>query len=215
MLSFKTSEFFPVLEQYNEDIWPLQVVAFILAFSAIFFSVKRTSWATRVILATLAFFWLWNGMVFCFLYWAPGYAYAYFFTALCAVQGILFVKEAIKPSFCFEYKKGVSGIAAFLFLAYAVVGYQLLGLAIDHVYPRYFPVGLVPCPTTIFTLGLFLLANQNFPKYLLYLPIVGAISGLIAVSGGIYEDVGLLIAGIVTPLIILTEKWTNQKTQHF
>jgi hypothetical protein len=206
MLSFETSEFFLVLEQYNQDVWPLQVVAFFLALAAILFSVKSTKWSTRLVLIVLAFFWLWNGIVFCMLYWASGYIYAYFFVLTSTVQGVFFIQQSIHPTFNFTFKGGAQSIIGLIFIVYAIMGYQILGIALDHVYPRFFPVGLVPCPTTIFTLGLFLLADGKLPKYLLILPVIGALSGLIPVSGGIYEDIGLMIAGITTPLLILLKQ---------
>jgi Family of unknown function (DUF6064) len=63
--------------------------------------------------------------------------------------------------------------------------------------------GLVPCPTTIFTFGMLLLAAR--PKRpLLWPPLVWSVIGFFAaVKFGISEDVGLLLAGIVTAAIVL------------
>ena len=206
MLSFKTSEFFPVLEQYNQDFWPLQVLAFVLALAIVLLSVKNTKWKTRVIFSLLAFFWLWTGLVFCLLYWGPNYIYAYFFALIFTIQGGFFIKQSIQPSFNFTFKIGFRSTIALLLLVYAMLGYQILGIALDHIYPRFFSVGLVPCPTIIFTLGLFLLANKKIPNYLLILQIIGAFSLVIAVFSGIYEDIGVLIAGIVAIILILPKR---------
>ena len=65
---------------------------------------------------------------------------------------------------------------------------------------------MITCPTIIFTLGLFLLANKKIPNYLLILQIIGAFSLVIAVFSGIYEDIGVLIAGIVAIILILPKK---------
>jgi hypothetical protein len=63
--------------------------------------------------------------------------------------------------------------------------------------------GLVPCPTTIFTFGMLLLAARP-KRLLLWLPLVWSVIGFFAaVKFGIREDVGLLIAGIVTAVILL------------
>ena len=59
------------------------------------------------------------------------------------------------------------------------------------------PLGLVPCPTTIFTFGLLLLINKKYPKYYLIVPFIVAVAGLLAIYKGIYEDIGLFLAGLV------------------
>jgi hypothetical protein len=88
-----------------------------------------------------------------------------------------------------------------------MVGYQVFGYFLGHVYPKFFPFGLVPCPTTIFTFGIFLMAVKKFPKYYIIVPFILAMGGLLAVYKGILEDVGLIIAGLVgTVIILLSDK---------
>ena len=89
------------------------------------------------------------------------------------------------------------------FVVYAMVGYQVFGYVLDHVYPRFFPFGLVPCPTTIFTFGLFLMTEKKLPQYYLIIPIIVALGGFLAVSKGIYEDVGLIITGLLGTILVL------------
>ena len=69
MLSFSIEEFLLVLESYNLAIWPFQIFAYILVFMALFFSFKPTNYSPKIVLAILSFFWLFPGIVFCFLYW--------------------------------------------------------------------------------------------------------------------------------------------------
>ena len=80
-------------------------------------------------------------------------------------------------------------------IVYAMVAYPLLGMAFGHGYPQAPMFGLVPCPTTIFTFGMLLLAARP-KRLLLWLPLVwSAIGFFAAVKFGICEDVGLLVAG--------------------
>ena len=66
--------------------------------------------------------------------------------------------------------------------------------------------GLVPCPTTIFTFGMLLLAGRP-RRLLLWLPLLwSAIGFFAAIKFGIREDIGLLLAGMVTAVIILRVK---------
>ena len=71
--------------------------------------------------------------------------------------------------------------------------------------------GLVPCPTTIFTFGMLLLAARP-KRLLLWLPLLwSAIGFFAAVKFGIYEDVGLLVAAIVTAIVLLRDRPSAQR----
>ena len=82
---------------------------------------------------------------------------------------------------------------------YALLIYPLLGVVNGHVYPSQPLFGVAPCPTIIFTFGLLLFTVAPVPKYVLIVPLVwSVISGLSApLNYGVYEDFGLLAAGIV------------------
>ena len=94
-----------------------------------------------------------------------------------------------------------------MFVLYAIIGYQVFGYYLGHIYPKFFAVGLVPCPTTIFTLGIFLVINKSIPIKYFVIPLMISIGGFLAAYNGIYEDIGLVIVGIlVTILIVKREK---------
>jgi hypothetical protein len=90
-----------------------------------------------------------------------------------------------------------------LFVFYAIIGYQILGYFLGHIYPKFFPVGLVPCPTTIFTFGIFLIINNKIPVRYYVIPFIISIAGFLAVFNGIYEDVGLILVGIVGTILLI------------
>lgn len=203
MLSFNLEEFLVVLEQYNLAIWPLQIIAFLLGIVALFFSQKRKKYSDQIILAILSFYWLWNGIVFCPFYWAPTYKYAYLFGSFCIIQGLLFLIGVFRPSISFGRYSNLHSIIGILFIVYAMFGYQLLGYFLGHIYPKFFPFGLVPCPTTIFTFGIFLLTGNKFSKYYLLVPLIVAIAGFLAVYKGVFEDIGLIIAGLLGTYLLL------------
>jgi hypothetical protein len=90
-----------------------------------------------------------------------------------------------------------------VFIIYAMAGYQLLGYSLGHVYPEFFPFGLVPCPTAIFTFGVLLITNKKIPGYYLLIPAIFAAGGFLAVSKGVFEDIGLIIAGLTGSYLLL------------
>ena len=161
MLSFSLEEFLLVLESYNLDIWPLQIIAYVLILLVLFISLKPTKYSVKIVLVILSFFWLFTGIVFCFIYWAPSHIFGYIFGICCTVQGLLFLYSVIRSDITISSPDKTYMLIGILFILYAMIGYQVLGYYLDHIYPKFFAVGLVPCPTTIFTLGIFLIINTK------------------------------------------------------
>ena len=101
-------------------------------------------------------------------------------------------------------------ITGALFLAYALIVYPLLAISFGHGYPRTPAFGITPCPTTIFTFGLLLWTDDYLPKYVLVIPALWSLIGFsAAVQLGVYEDFGLVVAGVVgTAMIVYRDRKT-------
>jgi hypothetical protein len=67
---------------------------------------------------------------------------------------------------------------------------------LGRAFPQIPTFGL-PCPTTIFTIGMLAFLSSPFPRYVFAIPIAWALVGTqAALLFGIYEDLGLLAAGL-------------------
>jgi hypothetical protein len=194
-----------VLERYNLGIWPVQIFAYVLVIAALFFSFKSTSYSTKIIPAILSFFWLFTGIVFCFLYWAPTHIFGYIFGICCTLQGLLFLYGIRRSDITIGSRDIARTLIGILFVLYAIIGYQVFGYYLGHIYPKFFAVGLVPCPTTIFTFGIFLIVNRKIPGKYLIIPLVISLGGILAAYIGIYEDIGLIVAGISGTILIMVK----------
>jgi hypothetical protein len=190
-------------ENYNLAIWPMQILAYFLGISALFFAVKRTPYSGKIVLGILSFFWLWTAVGFFLFYFGPVYSPAYAFGGLFIIQGVLFFADVVKPRVSFGFRGDLYSIVGVLFIAYAMIGYPVVGYFLGHRYPQSPPFGLTPCPATVFSFGLLLLTDKKVPKLLLVIPLLWAIGGVIPVSVGILEDVGLIIAGVLGTALIL------------
>jgi hypothetical protein len=202
MLSFSIAEFLLVLESYNLAIWPLQIFAYILIIIVLFFSFKSTNYSHKIVLSVLSFLWLFNGIVFSYLFWAPSHIFGYIFGICCVLQGILFLHSIKRSDIIIGYANKTFTIIGILFVIYATIGYQIFGYYLGHIYPMFFPVGLVPCPTTILTFGIFLIINNISIKYYI-IPLIISLGGFLAAYNGIYEDVGLIITGILGTVLLM------------
>jgi hypothetical protein len=190
-------------EKYNLDIWPIQILAYLLGIAALFFAIKRTQYSGRIVTGILAFLWLWTAVGFFFLYFGPVYNLAYAFGGFFIIQGVLFLADVVKPRFSFGFKGDVYSIIGALFIVYAMIGYPVVGYFLGHKYPQSPPFGLTPCPTAVFTFGLFLLTDKKVPKLFLLIPLLWALSGVMPVSVGILEDIGMIISGVLGTALIL------------
>ena len=65
----------------------------------------------------------------------------------------------------------------------------------------------LPCPSTIFSFGLFMLSSNKFPKILLIIPSLWALVGLsAAINIGVYQDVMILIAALAANIFLISRK---------
>jgi hypothetical protein len=209
-LTLTLPQLLAVFENYNLAIWPMQVLAYVLGLVALFFAIKPSRYSSRIITGILCFLWLWTGIVFFPLYFGPVYTPAYAFGLLFITQGALFLVSVFRPRLSFGFQGDVYSILGLLFIAYAMVGYPVFGYFLGHVYPQTPPFGLTPCPGTVFTFGLFLLTDKKVPKLFLIIPLLWALGGVLPVSVGILEDVGLIISGLLgTAMIVYRDRRTQ------
>jgi hypothetical protein len=196
--------FLAMLGRYNQELWPLQIVSYILAILCLFLALKPSKTSSKVISAVLSFYWLWTGIVFGILYWGPTYTPAYLFSVLLIIQGILFFASGVlKARLSFQFKLNPYSVLGLIVILYALGGYQVFGYFIGHRYPVFFASGLVPCPTNAFTVGMLLWTARKFPKHLLIIPFLWSLSGFMPVSKGILEDIGMILFGLSGVLLIL------------
>ena len=203
MISFSVEEFLLVLESYNLAIWPFQILAYVLVVLALFFSFKPTNYSPKIVLAILSFFWLFTGIVFGFLYWAPSHIFGLIFGICCVLQGLMFLYSIWRSDITIGSTDISYIFIGILFVLYATIGYQIFGYYLGHIYPKFFPVGLVPCPTTILTFGIFLIINTRIPIKYILIPLMLSLGGFLAAYKGIYEDIGLIIVGILGTFLII------------
>ena len=150
------------------------------------------------------------GIVYHILFFSSINPLAYVFGVLFIVEAVLLLYFGVmKKQVGFSLTQNTYALIGLLFIAYALIIYPLIGTYLGHGYPRLPTFGL-PCPTTIFTFGIFLMADKKFPLLLLVIPLIWSVIGFFAaLSLGITEDYMLLVAGVVGTALILMK---NRKT---
>jgi hypothetical protein len=209
MLPFTTEVFFRLFEHYNAAIWPAQVVADVLGALAVMLTLRPIRGGGRIIAAALAGSWLWIGVVYHIAYFATINWAAWAFGALFVVQGLLFAwTGAVRGRLRFRFGPIPFHWAGLGFVGFAMAAYPLLGWLAGHGWPRAAVFGVAPCPTTIFTLGMLLLAERWAPLHLAVLPVLWSlVGGTAAWLLAVPEDLSLPLAGVSGLSLIV---WKNR-----
>ena len=198
-LPFTVEQFFGLFRAYNMAIWPAQIPLLLLAVLAILFIALQRPWSGVAVSAILAALWIWIGAAYHWAFFARINPVAYGFGALSILGGLVFAWHGvIRRRLEFRFAKNLrAGIGAAL-LAFALLIYPIWATLAGHGYPELPTFGL-PCPTTIFTIGVLALASGSSLRAVLTVPFLWSLVGSqAAFLLDVKPDLGLLVAGVVS-----------------
>ena len=207
-------DFYNMFSTYNQAVWPMPIVMYILAITAFLFSLQRKKSGNAVILVILGFFWLWNGIVFSLMYFVKFNPMFYLSAVLFIFQAVvLFLNGtgiALTPKISFRIQNDFNTWAGMIFIIYALILYPFIGWATGHFYPAGPIFGTAPCASAIFTVGILLFAEKKIPKLLLIVPVIWGLTGIIPVFiYQVYADIGLIISGVAALYLIFSPQKSN------
>ena len=203
---FTTEQFFSVFEQYNQAVFPAQLVIFLLALLCVALLHSKITFKDKLVGSFIGFLWIWTGAVYHIGFFAVINPIARIFGALFILEGLLILFSTFKNRLHFPVNHLVTDYLGYFFILFGGLLYPLIGLAI-HIEPaQTISLGL-PCPTGILTFGLFMLARKQFPMYLIIIPVLWAIVGLFAaINFGVYQDFMLIISAVSALFLIYAGK---------
>jgi len=204
-LPFTAEQFFDVFRHYNESVWPAQlalnVIALIMAAAAYRANARRSwRWAQAAIVL-LAALWLWTGIIYFKTFFASITPAGQIFGSLfIAEAGLLLLSTWQNGSFVPATRSNT--VVAALVIAYALLLYPMLGFVLGQRYPAV-PTFGAPCPTVIFTFGVFCLLPVSIPRFAIAIPVLWALIGSYAAFGfRVHEDLGMIVAAITAIVVI-------------
>jgi len=201
---FTIEQFLAVFKNYNQQVFPMQVVFYLISAFAIYLIIKPNSKSNKLISIFLSFLWIWMGFVYHIIFFTAINKAAYLFGALFIFQGVLFLVFGIfQNTLSFHYRSDKFGIIGMILILFALIVYPILGYFFGHIYPSSPTFGL-PCPTTIFTFGILLINVKKCPLTILVIPFFWTVIGFMAAfQFGILEDMGLLMASLITTSLLI------------
>jgi hypothetical protein len=214
-LPFTIAAFLQVFQDYNAAIWPVQTIALALGLIPLAALVWSREDLLRLALVALAALWALVGLGYHLMFFARINPVAPVFAALFVLQAVLFQASAIWP-FDLRLRVGrdLQSAIGLGVVAYSVVIYPILGFWAGHGGMAGPLFGVAPCPTTIFTLGLLILAQGRWRLWLSVIPLLWSAIGLAAaLQLGIAEDLGLPLAGTALVIVMVAAGLRDRRTK--
>ena len=200
MLPFTRAEFLDLFQAYEEAVWPAQSVALGLGLAVLVLLLVDDDRYQRLITGFLGAMWTWTAVAYHWIFFTEINPAAVAFGFLFLIQGVLFLALAFRREVQFRFRRrsGASAIGGVALIGYALAIYPLIDLLTLN-WPHSPAFGISPCPLTIFTLGLLLLAGPRPPLGYWIIPLLWSlIGGTAAFLLGIPQDWALLAAGPLT-----------------
>jgi hypothetical protein len=193
---FTTDQFYQVFERYNSTVFPAQLIFLILGVAALFLILSEKSYKSKLTAGFIGILWIWMGLIYHIAFFTAINEAAYVFGLIFIFEGILIILNSGNNRITFSFKPTTKVYTGLFFIIFGLIVYPVIGLFIHGTSVPVISLGL-PCPTTIFTFGFFMLAGSKLPKYLLIIPSLWAVVGLsAAINFGVYQDFMIFIAAV-------------------
>ncbi|HWR87218.1 MAG TPA: DUF6064 family protein [Acidiferrobacterales bacterium] len=202
-LPFTSEQFFGVFATYNDAVWPAQLFLLALAVLALAFVAFPRTWSGWAVSAILAFLWAWLALAYHLAFFASVNPLAYVFAAVSAAGALVFVWQGVvKRKLHFQFARSARVAVGAALVVFALFIYPAWSIYSGHGYPAMPTFGL-PCPTTLFTIGLLAFLVSPYPRSSLVVPVLWCLVGAqAAFLLGVWQDLGLLVAAAVGAVLI-------------
>ena len=203
MLPFTSDQFFGVFGAYNAAVWPAQLFLLALAVVALMLVAFPRAWAGWAISAILAFLWAWLTLAYHLAFIAAINTLAYVFAAVSAAGALVFAWQGmVRRNLRFQFAPTARVAVGIALVVFALLIYPAWSANSGHAYPAMPTFGL-PCPTTLFTVGLLAFLVPPYPRSALVVPLLWCLVGSqAAFLLGVWQDLGLLVAAAVGAVLI-------------
>jgi drug/metabolite transporter (DMT)-like permease len=203
-MPFTAEQFHDVFRAYNEAVWPSQIVLIGLALVGIFLAMRPRRWSHAVVSAILAVLWAWLAVAYHIAFFSRINPLAYAFAALSLVGAAIFVWDGVvQRRLRFEWNGSIRSWSGAAFVGFALVLYPAWSSLAGHGY-HYMPTFGLPCPTTLYTVGMLSFLVAPYSRRPHVVPIVwSAIGAQAAFFLAVPQDLSLIVAGLAGVVLLL------------
>jgi Family of unknown function (DUF6064) len=210
-LPFSPDEFADVFGAFNAALWPAVLALWLISAGVIVAALRAREPSHRLLAVLLAFHWSWSALAYHAAYFTRINPAAWLFAGLFLIQGVLFARCALVPGLLrFSTTRSKWRASAVALTVFSIV-YPIVNVVLGLRFPRMATFG-VPCPTTLLTLGLLLIAEP--PSWVLAaIPIAWAlVGGSAALLLGVQADLMLFVAAALLVGRLATRAMSNRRS---
>ncbi len=206
-IPFTVEQFYGVFRAYNRAVWPAQIALVVLAAAAIAMLALPRRWSGVGISAVLAFLWVWLALAYHLVFFSSINPLAHLFAALSFAGAGVFVWQGIVcRQLEFRLASGARTWVGAGLVVFSLLVYPVWSCLAGHGYPDLPTFGL-PCPTTIFTIGLLAFLVKPYPRSPFVVPVLWCVVGSqAALVFDTPQDSGLAVAAVVGAVLLAKSK---------
>ncbi len=209
-IPFTVTEFYDVFSAYNTAVWPMQLLLMALGVLAIVLLVRQRSYSSVGISVIITALWVWQALAYHLAFFTAinplAYGFATLFMAGAGVffwQGVIRRKLNFKPTATTDGWRARVGWGLMIFAWFVYPAWTYLA---GHRYPA-FPTFGLPCPTTVFTIGLLSFLVKPYPRSVFVVPVSWCCVGSqAAFMFDVQADLGLIVAGVLGVVLLVQSK---------
>lgn len=175
---FTPEIWFRLVERYQLELWPLQLVTLSLGGWMLWQVYYRPANSSRAINMVLSVCWAWVGWVFHFNYFATINFAALGFGGLFLLQAVMLLYFGVfkqKPQFQHRKMFNLGNRFGVFLVVFSLLALPILAAVIAGKMAQADVFGLSPDATALATIGFILMAKRGGRKRLLLLPMIWAI----------------------------------------
>lgn len=206
-IPFSVEAFYGVFTAYNTAGWPMQLPLTALGVLAVVLLTRQRSYSSVGISGILALLWVWQALAYHLAFFTVINPLAYAFAAAFLVGASVFFWQGVyRRKLIFKPTPGWRGRVGCGLMIFAWFIYPAWTYLTGHRYPA-FPTFGLPCPTTLFTIGLLAFLDTPYPRSVFVVPVLWCFVGSqAAFAFDVQADLGLVLAGAVGLALVVWPK---------
>jgi hypothetical protein len=196
-LPFTANEFLRLFRDYNQATWPAAILLPLAGLAAAWLLLSEHAVARRTALLIVAGLWAWTAIAYHLAFFASINPAARVFAVAALLQAAGFTYAGLKAPAPRSRRLDANRALGGALIAFALVVYPIVGYAVGHRYPELPTFGL-PCPTTIFTIGVLATLHDELSWRYAVIPLLWAAVGTSAAFQlGMTEDLSLAASALL------------------
>jgi hypothetical protein len=209
-IPFTREQFYGVFSAYNNAVWPMQLPLLALGVLAVVLLIRQRHYTSVGVSAILAFLWVWQAVAYHLAFFTVINPLAYVFAAVFIAGAAVFCWQGVvRRTLNFKQSEITLGWRMWLgwgLIIFAWFIYPAWTYLAGHRYPA-FPTFGLPCPTTLFTIGLLAFLVKPYPRSVFIVPVLWCFVGSqAAFVFDVPADLGLIAAAVVGLLLVVQSK---------